>query len=644
MEKHSFLFFLSLFIFGSSINGYAAVFNVACGDVAGHELSKQKLAKVQIPFIANQGQSNKEIKFYARTFAGTVFVTETGRLVYSLPKFEDKKLVAGATLKEKLVGGNVTEVKGENQAATKLSYFKGNDSSKWQSNIPSYDIVSLGEVYEGIDFKLKAYGNNVEKLFYVKPGSEPETIKIKLSGSKEIRVNESGELEVETEQRTVRFSKPIAFQEDQGKKQFVEAAYVVRGSEYGFKVGDYDRTRELVIDPILAATFLGGHSSDDLFALALDSTGNVYVAGSTGSPDFPGVGPGSADNTLAHSTEGFVAKLNADLSSILAATFLGGSHNDQVSALALDSAGNVYVAGDTGSPDFPGVGPGSADSTFANGEGFVVNLNADLTSIPAATFLGGRNSENAHALALDSTGNVYVAGSTSSPDLPGVGSDSADSTFESPNLIGNGGEAFVARLNSDLSSVLAATFLGGRFFEEAVALALDSTGNIYVAGFTVSGDFPGIGPGSADSAFSFGNLEGFVVKLNSDLSSILAATFLGGSNANFATSLALDSMGNVYVTGRTSSGDFPGIGPGSADSTLGADFGGFVAKLSADLSAILAATFSGGGDSGCTADALALDSTAVYVAGYTQDGVCVAKLNSDLSAIVASAILGQAVI
>ena len=149
--------------------------------------TKQKLAKVQIPFIPNRGQSSKEVKFYARTFAGTVSVTETGGLVYSLPKLEGEKPVAGVALKEELIGGKVKEVTGESQAVTKVSYFKGNDRSKWQSNLPSYDRVSLGEVYEGIDVKLKAYGNNVEKLFYVKPGAEPETIKMKLSGGKELK-------------------------------------------------------------------------------------------------------------------------------------------------------------------------------------------------------------------------------------------------------------------------------------------------------------------------------------------------------------------------------------------------------------------------------------------------------------------------
>jgi hypothetical protein len=618
--------------------------------------TKQKLVKVQIPFIANQGQSDKEVKFYARTFAGTVFVTETGELVYSFPKLKDKKRVAGTTLKEELVGGKVMEVKGESQAVTKLSYFKGNDRSKWQSNIPSYDVVSLGEVYEGIEVKLKAYGNNVEKLFYVKPGATPETIKIKLSGGKELRVNESGELEVETEQGPIRFSKPVAFQEGGGKKEFVEAAYVVRDNEYAFKVDDYDRTRELVIDPTLAATFLGGSDGDFATALALDSLGNVYVAGRTESSDFPGIGPGSADSIFAGFREGFVAKLNSDLSSILAATFLGGSEfDDGATALALDSTGNVYVAGVTFSSDFPGIGPGSADNTFSGfSEGFVAKMNSDLSAILAATFLGGIGEDGARALALDSTGNVYVAGRTFSSDFPGVGLGSADSVFA------GGDEVFVAKLNSDLSAILAATFLGGNKFDEAAALALDSTGNVYVAGHTESSDFPGVGPGSADNIIESNVEEGFLAKLNSDLSSILAATFLGGGSFDFVNALALDSTGNVYVAGFTESPDFPGVGPGSADSTFVGNEG-FVAKLNSDLSAILAATFLGGSDTDAAngAVALALDSTGnVYVAGTTSssdfpgvgpgsadsilegDEVFVAKLNSDLSAILASTFLG----
>jgi Beta-propeller repeat len=637
--------------------------------------TKQKLAKVQIPFIANQGQSDKDVKFYARTFAGTVSVTETGQLVYSFPKLEDKKRVAGVTLKEELVGGKVTEVKGESQAKTKLNYFKGNDRSKWLSNIPSYDIVSLGEIYEGIDVKLKAYGNNVEKLFHVKPGATPQTIKIKLSGGKgiRVRVNEGGELEVETEQGTVKFSKPVAFQEDETKKEFVEVAYAVRGNEYGFEVRNYDHTRELVIDPILAATFLGGSDDDIILALALDAAGNAYVAGGTDSSDFPGVGTGSADSNFSHlfpsarSGEAFVAKVNSDLSAILAATFLGGSQGERAEALALDSTGNVYVAGVTDSSDFPGVGPGSADNTFNGGnDGFVAKLNPDLSAIVAATFLGGSSQTDLSTVAVDNAGNVYVAGDTLSTDFPGVGPGSADNIFDNTLPFGGGVEGFVAKVNSDLSTILTATFLGGSRSDMPRVLAIDGTGNIYVAGDTTSSDFPGVGPESADNILvGEGNTfhEGFVAKLNSDLSSILAATFLGGEGSDESVqALTVDSAGNVYAAGFTDSADFPGIGPNSADRVIAAHGReGFVAKLNADLSSILAATFLGGSSGGESA-ALALDSRGnVYVAGGTTSadfpGIgpgsaistfagsagFVAKLNADLSTVLVSTFLKEGI-
>ena len=152
----------------------------------------------------------------------------------------------------------------------------------------------------------------------------------------------------------------MAFQDNGGKKQIVEVAYAVRDNEYGFTLGGYDPTKVLVIDPILAATFIGGSVQSGISALALDSMGNVYVAGVTQSPDFPGIGPGSADGTF-ESIEGFVVKLNSDLSSILAATFLGGNFIERATALAINGEGNVYVAGDTFSADFPGVDSGSAD-------------------------------------------------------------------------------------------------------------------------------------------------------------------------------------------------------------------------------------------------------------------------------------------
>ena len=214
-------------------------------------------------------------------------------------------------------------------------------------------------MYEGVALTLKARGKSVEKLFSIQPGAAPEQIRVQVRGGKGLAVTAAGELAVETAEGAVHFSQPVAYQEGGGGKQAVEVAYVVEGDTYGFRVGAYDRERELVIDPILVATFLGGGGGADFeeaTALALDSAGNVYVTGSTQSPDFPGVGPGSADSTFVDQ-ETFVAKLDANLSTILAATFLGGSSGlgyEEALALALDSAGNVYVAGRTDSPDFPG--------------------------------------------------------------------------------------------------------------------------------------------------------------------------------------------------------------------------------------------------------------------------------------------------
>jgi hypothetical protein len=633
---------------------------VACTVKANPTINKsevnEKVGKLHMPFMANRGQCDERVSFYAHTFGGGVFVTRDGDLVYSIPKYEEEKAVKGVALKEEFMGGKVADVKGEGKAVTQVNYFNGNDPKKWRKHIPTYEFVSLGELYEGVDLKLKAYGNNVEKLFYVKPGAEPKKIRVKISGGKALSVNKEGELEVETELGAVRFTRPVAYQVGEGKKEYIEVAYVVKGNEYGFKVGDYDRTRELVIDPLLAATFLGGSYYEFAFAIALDGDNNAYVAGGTVSPDFPGVGPGSADSIFAGASgpfafveEAFVAKLDSDLSTILAATFLGGSDNDVAITIALDGVNNVYVAGGTRSADFPGVGPGSADSTFVDDEGFIAKLDSNLSSILAATFLGGNSLDVAITIALDGVNNVYVAGLTDSADFPGVGPGSADSTFVDD-------EGFIAKLDSNLSSILAATFLGGSNSDVAITIALDGDNNAYVAGGTSSADFPGVGPGSADSTFV--DDEGFIAKLDSNLSSILAATFLGGSNSDVAITIALDGDNNAYVAGGTRSADFPGIGPGSADSTF-VDDEGFVAKLDSNLSSILAATFLGG-NSLDGAITIALDGAGnVYVAGLTDSAdfpgigpgsadsafagleeAFVAKLDSNLSSILAATFLG----
>jgi hypothetical protein len=364
-----------------------------------------KVSSVQIPFIGNKGQiKDGSVKYYAKTLGGTLFVTEDGDLVYSLPKFEKENETRGWVIKESFVGSSILQVTGERSAITKVNYFKGKDSSQWRSDIQTYNLVSLGEIYEGLELNLKAYGNNVEKLFHVKSGADPETIKVRIDGAEGLSVNQKGELEVETGRGVVKFTKPVAYQEeDVGRREYVEVAYAVEGDEYGFKVGDYDRTKELVIDQLLASTFLGGSDIDNTgvmasiseFVLDIDKNGNVYVVGNTISSDFPAT-PGAYDTTINSLTEDiFIAKFDSNLQNLLSATFIGCNLSDYAGSISIADSGNVYIVGTTAAPsDFPTT-PCAYDTTYNNPTGFVVfiaKFDNNLQNLLASTFLGSGGS------------------------------------------------------------------------------------------------------------------------------------------------------------------------------------------------------------------------------------------------------------
>ena len=477
-------------------------------EIQNPQLEKEKFAqktrKLQIPFIANSGHVDERVKFYANTFGGTVFVTKDGEIVYALPKHEktegrsqntrssvvdrDSKSEfqnpkSGIALREEFVGARVKAIKGEEKSVTKVNYFKGNDPSKWKTDISTYDMVNLGEIYKGIELKLKAYGDNIEKLFYVKPGADTERIRLRLSGGKDFNINNKGELEVETELGPVKFTKPVAYQEINGRRVEVSVEYRVESSEaenksskhktcnsklmstnpkldYGFRVASYDKSHDLIIDPLLASTFLGGSGDDTVKSIAIDSDGNVYVAGYTKSSDFPTT-TGSYDTSYNGSydtddedydTDVFVSKLSGDLTSLLASTYLGGSSDDWVNSIAIDSGGNIYVTGETYATDFPTT-TGSYDTSYNKNDAFVSKLNGDLTTLLASTYLGGSSDDWVNSIAIDSGGNIYVTGGTYATDFP--------TTTGAYDISYNGVyDAFVSKFSSNLTSLIASTYLG----------------------------------------------------------------------------------------------------------------------------------------------------------------------------------------
>lgn len=586
-----------------------------------HQEIVKKAQMLTVPFILNKGQVDARVKFYANTFGATIYVTSEGEIVYSLPHISDRPgtktqnitaqtepcsqdstvatmrkadsknnlVMKNIVLTEHLAGGKTVNIKGEKTSVTKVNYYKHKDPSQWQQNIPTYECLCFGEVFNGVDLVLKAYGNNVEKLFHVKPNASAEGIRIKIHGASSLHVNKTGQLEAETPLGNVTFTRPEAYQEINGKKILVAASYHLKdaGMVYGFKVDEYDKTKELVIDPLLASTYLGGSDNDEVCSLAIDGDGYVYIAGNTLQSDFPTTG--GSYNTGSAGSNVFISKINPTLTSLLASTYLGGSSEDKVRSLLLDPEGNVYVTGETNSSDFPtteNAYAGSLNDSY--GDVFVSRLDTDLTNLLASTYLGGTFGDYSRDIAIDAEGNIYVTGDTNSADFP------ASAGAYKTSLTGSSRDVFVSKLNNELTGLLASTFMGGSSGDYSSALVIDSKGNVFIAGTTGSSDFPA-SSGTYDAVFNGGehDVDGFVSKFDKDLTSLLAATYIGGYFNDYISDMASDSEGNIYVTGGTLSSNFP-ITTKAYDTTYNFGSDAFVSKLSNDLKTLIASTFLGG--------------------------------------------------
>jgi uncharacterized repeat protein (TIGR02543 family) len=626
--------------------------------VPSKEAVSAKLATLERGWVKNEGQWDEEALFSAPGYFGTTWIAKDGQLVHTAVKGKESWVIS-----ERWVGGKVQAITPEEELPTKVSYFVGKDPSKHRSNLPTYRYVSLGEVWSGVEVKLKATQKTVEKLFYVQPGADPSKIVVEVDGAKGLKLSKDGEIIIQTGLGELKLSKPIAWQEKDGKKLPVEVSYKLIGkNRYSFVVAKADPSLPIVIDPILQATYLGGGGEDRATAIAIHpTTGNVYVAGWTGrdafvvmlSPDLTqiiragilggsyedyayalAIHPGTGDIYVAGETkssnffgtsggaqstygggdyDGFISRINSDLTQLIQSTYLGGRDNDSIRAIAIHpQTGEVYVAGWTGSIDFPATTNGAQASKGGLWDAFVSRLSPDLTRISQSTYLGGISDDYAYGLAIHpTTGEVYVAGYTTSSNFPGT-SGGAQSTFW------GGYDVFVARFRPDLRTgdLLQATYLGGSGWDNAYAIAIHPiTGDIYVAGDTSSTDFPAT-IGGAQTSYG-GGIDAFVARLNSSLTQILKSTYLGGSDWDWPKVLAIHpTTGDIYVVGGTESTDFPAT-TGGAQASKGGSWDAFVSRLNKDLTQILQSTYLGGiwGDD---ATAIAIHPTiGVYVAGKT---------------------------
>lgn len=633
----------------------------------------QAYAKLPLNFEANQGQTNKQVKFLTRGNGYSVFLTPT-EAVLSLSQTSRQLSIAklqpagkqpisqnrNSVLRLQLIDSNPTpQILGLEQLPGKSNYLTGKDSSKWHTNIANYAKVQYQAVYPGVD--LVYYGNQrqLEYDFVVAPGAKPEKIAFRVAGALSVSIDRQGSLVLQTPNGIIRQHQPKIYQEVNGQKKVIAGSYVLLGKqEVGFKVAAYDHTQPLVIDPVLSySTYLGGSSDDISRAIAVDLQGNVYVTGVTFSTDFPT--KNAFNSTLGSGL--FVTKLNPNVSgasSLVYSTYIANGQLDG-NGIAVDYQGNVYLAGVTYSNNFPTTENAFARNLSNFSDAFVTKLNSTGNNLLYSTYLGGSSGNGvdyANAIALDVRGNIYVTGDTNSTDFPTK--NAFDNTFNG-NL-----NAFVAKLNPNLSgsaSLIYSTYLGGSQFDGGYGIATDLQGNAYVTGITFSSDFPR--QNAFDNTFigAVNDSEAYVTKLNpsaSGAASLLYSSYLGGSGSEFGRAIAADVRGNAYVTGETQSNDFPI--KNAFDSSLEGSQDAFVTKVNPSASGAMSLVYStylgGNNNDGGSGIGVDLQGNA-YVAGGTSsvnfpiknafdstlngfNDVFVTKLNQQGNSLLYSSYLG----
>ncbi|MEA2079559.1 MAG: hypothetical protein U9P00_06830, partial [Pseudomonadota bacterium] len=333
----------------------------AIADPLTPQVLANRLASARVPFISNQGQiPHENVQFYARMFAGTLFITDQNQLVYALP--QHKRADNGQehstpvwAFRESFNGTRQSQPQGEKSSAVRVSHYKGNQQASWKQQLVTWDSLNLGELYPGIGVTLRAVGNNVEKLFHLAPGADVRIIDITIEGVNGMAIDEHKQLVLTTSLGDIVFTAPVAYQVVDGERLPVEVSYVLADNQhYGFSLGEYDRNHELVIDPLLASTYIGGHNpnppgnyDDDIIHGMVTAGGDVYVAGATQSPDFP-VQLGYDESLDSAYPDGFITRISGDLSTVIASTYIGTEYFDRVSDIALDDDGSIIVVGQAG--------------------------------------------------------------------------------------------------------------------------------------------------------------------------------------------------------------------------------------------------------------------------------------------------------
>jgi hypothetical protein len=596
-------------------------------------------------FTTNRGQVDGRALFYAKAARYTLWLTEEG-LVFD--SFKSEHAEAPAADKESSPRPEKREARGYerdvsrlvflnaskhpqivpvDETALRVNYFIGNVPAKWHAAVPTSAAVLYKNIYDRIDLKVYGIESRIEYDWIVRPGGDPQDIRFQYENVKGTRVDEGGNLLIETGFGELVHKKPVAYQEAGGKRPVeersgkgtrvaVESAFKkITDNAYGFEVGAYEAGLELVIDPVVLAysTYLGGNGDDYGYGIAVDGSGNAYVTGVTGSTDFPTL---NQYQTNQAGNDAFVTKIDTTKSgnaSLVYSTYLGGNGDDYGYGIAVDGSGNAYVTGSTTSTDFPTLN--QYQTNQAGNDAFVTKIDTTKSgnaSLIYSTYLGGSNGDAGYGIAVDGSGNAYVTGSTTSTDFPALNQYQTNQA---------GDDAFVTKIDSTksgLASLLYSTYLGGSGNDDGRGIAVDGSGNAYVTGYTLSTDFPCLSQYQTDPWD--GTYDVFVTKIDmtkSGNASLLYSTYLGGSRDDYGCGIAVNGSGNAYVTGYTNSADFPILNQYQTDQT---DYDVFVIKIDTTKSGnagLVYSTYLGGSGNDYGSGIAADGSGNAYVTGYT---------------------------
>ncbi|MFN0166340.1 MAG: SBBP repeat-containing protein [Bryobacteraceae bacterium] len=605
-----------------------------------------RYGRTPVRFEPNAGQADSRVLFLSRDNGFQVYLTRN-EAVFALEAADRTEF-----LRMRVEGASPgVRVQGEEALAGRSNYLIGNDPANWHKDVPHFGRVRYQGIYPGIDLVYYSKESRLEYDFVLAPGADPGAIRLAYQGAEPPHVDANGDLRLRLPGGSVYQRQPVAYQVIDGRRHPVTARYVVANRQVRLRLGEYDPAKELIVDPVISfSTFLGGNAGERGTGIAVDAQGNAYITGATASANFPAVG--AYQNTLKGTRDVFVTKINAAGTAILYSTFIGGTQTtsgfgqEQGMDVFVDSQGSAIVAGTTNSSNFPIIGA-AYQATFGGGFGdaFVLKLNTAGNQLVFSTYLGGNNTDEIYGMAVDPQGNISVVGATASPNFP------IQLPYQG-NFKGEQ-DAFVAKLNSTGSALVYSTYLGGGKQERAYDVAVDAVGNAYVTGETESTDFPVLNAYQATKSSSYdvfltkfftggtvaystflggtgrdqgfgvavdltGNVyvagetasanfpvlaayqatfggfsDAFVTKFAAAGGSLIYSTFLGGSLSDGAFALAVDGQGQPHITGRTWSSNFPKV-DAFQTTYAGAFSDGFVAKFGSAGGSLIYSSYIGG--------------------------------------------------